>query len=126
MQTDPSFPFQVLPIADELVVVLTGEVDFAVATSLRQSVGSALRTPRPNQLVIDLRDVAFLDAAAAGALVAVSRDARSAGVAVEVRDAAPIPRRVLEIAGMFDVLRGDGGPADRPADSRRANRSDHP
>ena len=81
-----------------------GELDLATRESLRDAVIDALAGAVPGELVVDLREVTFIDAAAVQAAVLDSADvARAAGVRCRVL---PSPRvcRILEIAGLDDVL----------------------
>jgi anti-anti-sigma factor len=120
MQTDPSFRVQVITGAgiDTRTVVLTGEVDFRVAARLRHAIG-VTASARPQELVLDVAAVTFLDAAAARALVQAARSARQAGTTVTVHEPGPVPRRILAMAGLFDDDEPGGDDTDGTSDHRR-------
>jgi len=81
-----------------------GELDLATRESLRDAVIDALAGAVPDELVVDLREVTFIDAAAVQAAVLDSADvARAAGVRCRVLPSQRV-RRILEIAGLDDVL----------------------
>ena len=77
-----------------------GELDLATRETLRDAVVDALAGAAPDELIIDLREVTFIDAAAVQAAVVDSADvARAAGVRCRVLPSARV-RRILEIAGL--------------------------
>jgi len=86
-----------------------GELDLLVAPSLEGEINAAL-DGRPETLVLDLRDVTFIDSTALRALLAARRRAVSEGVRYVVL-AAPGPvRRLFEVCGVADLLTDTGEP----------------
>jgi len=95
--------------ADEkaTVVVLTGELDVAVASTLHRMLPEIPSATLPN-IVVDLRRVDFIDCSAVGALVRAHRCAASVGGHVRVVGARPQPLRLLQLTGLAGVLRVRG------------------
>jgi len=81
-----------------------GELDLDTRDTLHQAVVDALGDTKANELIIDLREVTFIDAAAVHAALIDSADvARSAGIRCHVLPSTSV-RRILEIAGLADLM----------------------
>jgi len=81
-----------------------GELDLATRDSLRDAVVDALGGPTTGELIIDLREVTFIDAAAVHAAVIDSAQvAQSAGIPCHVLPSERV-RRVLEMADLTDLI----------------------
>ena len=87
--------------ADGALVAVAGELDIATADPLRDALAQAV-ADGARRLVVDLRDVGFLDSVAVAVLVHASRrvDGRFA-VAIEPGS---YVRMIFEIAGLLDGL----------------------
>jgi anti-anti-sigma factor len=83
------------------VVSIRGEVDLATAPELESFVVRALEES-PGTLVLDLEALSFIDSSGLRVLVAVSRDARSRGVAIQLRNVPRHAQRVLDLTGLSD------------------------
>jgi anti-anti-sigma factor len=92
-------------------VAVTGEVDIATATVLRDRLLGVLDGQRPSVLEIDLAGVTFLDCAGLGALVAARNAAVRSGRQMWVTHPHPFVRRVLAVTGLLTLLTT---PIDRP------------
>jgi anti-anti-sigma factor len=94
-----------------VVVAVSGEIDVSTSGELR----SALRDPhaRAAAVVLDLRDVTFMDSSGLGVIVGQHKRAREEGYgfAVAIAGAANV-RRILELSGLTDVLRIVDSPDD--------------
>ncbi len=97
-----------------LVLRPRGELDIATVPRLRDAIAQR----RPDEvLVVDLRDLAFLDTSGLQIVVEVSRRARDEGFDLTLVRGAHGVQRVFEIAGLADMLpfadgaAGDDDPA---------------
>ena len=84
-----------------LIVVPTGELDIATAGEVR---AEAAGREGDEGLVIDLREVQFLDTSGIQVMVEAWRTARDEGYELRIVRAAPQVHRVFQIAGLEDVL----------------------
>ena len=93
-----------------LVVRPRGELDIATVPRLRDAIAQR----RPDEaLVVDLRDLAFLDTSGLQIVVEMSRRARGEGFELTLVRGAHGVQRVFEIAGLADMLPfADGAPGD--------------
>jgi len=92
----------------EVAVVPAGELDLESADELNRRV-SELQLRRITQIVLDLRNVEFIDSSGLRVLLALRNDAKRNGHALTLVPPAPTVRRIFEITGtrgLFD-WRGD-------------------
>lgn len=85
------------------VVVARGEIDLATSPRLR----AALRAPeaRAPRVVLDLREVTFMDSSALGVIVGQYKRAREEGFRFAVAaEGADNVERILELAGLTSLL----------------------
>ncbi len=95
----------VTPMQDDvpgIVLRPEGEIDLATAEPFRRTVHAALQA-QPNVLVIDLRDVSFLDSSGLSVLAAALKGQRSRDAIVALVNPQSIVRRAIELVGL-DVL----------------------
>jgi anti-anti-sigma factor len=84
------------------VLMLRGELDMLSATALRETVENLL-SANCERVVFDLNDLQFMDSSGIAVLVFA---ANSIG-AIELRNASPIIRRIIEVTGLTSFLRLD-------------------
>lgn len=83
-----------------LVVTVSGELDITNVDSLAAAVAPALER-KPQRLIVDVRDLHFADSSAIALLVQWAGAVRD----IELRDAPPLLRRVVETMGLTQTLR---------------------
>jgi anti-anti-sigma factor len=83
-----------------LTVTVAGELDITNVDSLASGVAPALER-RPPRLIVDVHDLQFADSSAIALLVQWATDVRE----IELRDAPPLLRRVVETMGLAGTLR---------------------
>lgn len=92
----------------DILLTLTGEIDYATAQNLRSTITTAL-TSDIDSISIDLSGVTFVDSTGIGTLVVARRICNDMRVALRVVDASPFIRRLLAVVGVAETL---GLPAD--------------
>jgi anti-sigma B factor antagonist len=70
------------------------------------SVSEALGT-RPPSITVEARGLTFINSSGLAALMRAREAADEAGVAFHVREPSPPLRRIVEITGTVDLLRGE-------------------
>jgi len=83
-------------LADGHLVVAEGEIDIATAPLFADALDRAI-AGSSGPVVIDLAEIAFMDAAGLRVLSAAAADLAGRGRPVEIRRASPLVRRVLDI-----------------------------
>src|SRR3954469_9871361 len=101
---------------------LRGEIDLAERDRVRCQLALALR--RPSDLLVDCRDLTFLDSSGIAVLVDVRQQLEAAGFNMLLVNVSGPPLRVLEMLGLTDWLSMERhgqpqrpGDEDRPADA---------
>jgi anti-sigma B factor antagonist len=85
------------------VLVVKGEIDLAVAPSLRQGLTELLDAGH-SSIVVDLIEASFLDSIALGVLVGALEQCRAAGGDLHLLVTEPRILRVLEITGLLTTF----------------------
>jgi anti-anti-sigma factor len=81
-------------------VSVSGDVDIANADALKAAIVSVTADP-PQRLIFDLGDLRFIDSAG----IAILLYATECGAPVELLNASPAVRRVVELTGLSAVLK---------------------
>jgi anti-anti-sigma factor len=89
-------------------LVVRGEVDVGTVEHLRATIGAILAEPGIPRLLLDLADLRFLDSSGIAALIGAQRAARRSGVRFGLVNCAGAALRVLENAGVYELLAGAG------------------
>lgn len=96
--TPDGFGFSVVDIGKVHVVRLTGELDLTGAEGLAQRIVAVAGST----VVVDLAELAFVDAAGLRALVAARNQVETAGHSLVLTRPKPNVLRVLDISGLAD------------------------
>ena len=83
-------------------LVLSGEIDFSIAPTLRDSGSELAESVAPGRLEVDLGDVTFIDSSGLGALIALRNTARQCGATLVLVRLSPAVVRFFELAGVKD------------------------
>ena len=94
---------EVTPAPDAAIVALEGELDLSNAHEVEAEL-HALRSVGFGHLVLDLRKLEFLDSTGLRLLVKWHRHAGDGGPRLSIVKGPPHVQRVLEIAGLDDLL----------------------
>jgi anti-sigma B factor antagonist len=86
------------------VIALRGEVDYTSAQQFREEVSALLAGGALRILVVDLKEVSFLDSTGVGTLVVASRICADFGVTMLLRDVNPFIARLFAVLGVSDIL----------------------
>jgi len=77
-----------------------GEIDIATAGPLREELLALVEAEHPDHLVVDLRDVTFMDSSGLAVLIRVHKQQLQHGGDVTVINPTPSVRRILRITGL--------------------------
>lgn len=90
------------------VLALRGELDMAGVALVTARVAAALARPGVTGVDLDLGAVTFLDSAGLNCLLKAQAEAVAAGVPLQVAAASPGVQRVVELAGVTDLVTDAG------------------
>ena len=99
---EPSFDTRAESFGDSVVVHVDGDIDIATSALLSERMSPLVDTG-PN-LVLDLREVSFMDTVGIGALLATRSAVMEHGGSLAVRNPSSTVRRVLEMTGLYSLL----------------------
>jgi anti-sigma B factor antagonist len=91
------------PVHRVTVVTLEGELDMAVLSLLHQVFAETASATSPH-IVIDMRQVDFVDCSALGAFVLACRSTAAVGGRLRIVGARPQPRQLLKMTGLDAVF----------------------
>lgn len=89
---------------DVLLVRLTGELDQCSASGIRRDLDQMLLDPRVRHLVIDLKDMPFMDSSGLGVILGRYRMMRERGGTVSLMHLSPQVKRVYDLSGMARII----------------------
>jgi anti-sigma B factor antagonist len=89
---------------DAAVVVPTGELDLASAPALEATLARSFDAAGSGRVVLDLRELEFIDSSGLRALLTARRRAEDVGAAFSLVGGHPGLERTLEIAGVRTVF----------------------
>lgn len=95
---------------DKLTAVIYGEIDHHTARGLREEIDANLQRSLPKKLVLDFRDVTFMDSSGIGLIMGRYKLIKSMGGEVVVQNASSQIVRVMKLAGLDRLadIREDG------------------
>ena len=99
----PPFALTEEPLPDGLVLAVSGELDIATAPRLRERLGAAVDS-RTKRIVVDLREVTFMDSIGLAAIVHARSRLRPDGRLALVVAPDSYAELLLDIAGMPRAL----------------------
>jgi anti-anti-sigma factor len=100
------FGGSVTAAGDVTTVALQGEADLAVRAEFQQLIEDALQAGTPS-VVVDLERLRYLESACLRTLLHARSAAEEQGRTFVVRNASGIVMRVLDVAGVADILTGE-------------------
>jgi anti-anti-sigma factor len=109
--TMPSFDLRVVRHAARTHIAPCGELDIATAPQLEQAIDDAT-SDSLDELVLDLRELTFMDSTGLRALAQANAKATGAGVTLSIWRGPRQIERVLEISGLGTLLPLVDAPAD--------------
>jgi anti-sigma B factor antagonist len=95
------FDLRIRPDRARVIVVLEGELDFSNAGAVRAAL-EELRTAGWRSIVVDLRELTFIDSTGLSLLLEADYVARRQGAALAIVDGSPPVARLLELVGLGD------------------------
>ena len=94
---------QLDPDAGTTTVALLGEVDVLTVDQVRVALEEALAL-RPREIVVELRDLDFIDSTGLGALISGFQRARDAGIQFRLAHPSRSVHQILVLSGLLEVV----------------------
>lgn len=88
-----------------LIIRLTGELDHHEATILREAWQNKLKEGTVKHVILNLEEVTFMDSSGIGVLLGRYKEILELGGELVVCSVNPSIKRILEMSGMFKIIR---------------------
>ncbi len=85
-----------------VIAYLIGEIDHHTATGVRDKIDNVIKFKKPNHLIIDFRNVTFMDSSGIGLVMGRYRliQSISSSSTLEVKNVTKQVKKVMELAGL--------------------------
>jgi anti-anti-sigma factor len=93
------FEVRIWPDRERVILVPSGELDIASVSPLRAAVTELLAAGWKS-IVLDLRELTFIDSTGLSLLLEAKRAAQDAAAAFAIVDGSPLVARLLELVGL--------------------------
>ncbi|MCQ2385488.1 MAG: anti-sigma factor antagonist [Clostridia bacterium] len=88
---------------DEILFLLSGEIDHHAAKGLREAIDGEIRLKQPKKVTLNFTKVGFMDSSGLGLVLGRYRTCQSIGAAMTVVSGNPTCRRIFDMAGLSRV-----------------------
>lgn len=83
-----------------VTALLSGELDHHSAKEMREEIDSAVELNMPSLLILDFKDISFMDSSGIGLVMGRYRTLVKTGTELHITGAAPNIYKVLKLAGI--------------------------
>lgn len=84
---------------------LSGEIDHHNAKELRTQLDKFIISTQPPELVMDFKNITFMDSSGIGLIMGRSKLMKECGGKLEVRNSQPYIKRVLKLSGIERIVK---------------------
>ena len=88
-----------------LTIFLEGDIDHHRARRIRSRIDTKVYIQRPDEVVLDLSKVSFMDSSGLGLILGRYANAMELGIAFKVANPTPEIRRILDLAGTERLMK---------------------
>ena len=100
---------QINVTGEVVTAYLCGEIDHHTAKSMRESIDTAIEMNMPSLLVLDFKDVSFMDSSGIGLVMGRYRNLVKSGAELHISNAPTQIYRMLKLAGIEKLAKLEGG-----------------
>ena len=85
-----------------VIAYLIGEIDHHTAAAVRENIDTAIKQKKPTHLIIDFRNVSFMDSSGIGLVMGRYRLIQSINstASLEIKNVTPQAKKIMELAGL--------------------------
>ncbi len=99
---------QINVTGEVLTARLSGELDHHSAREMREAIDSAIELNMPTLLVLDFKDISFMDSSGIGLVMGRYRNLIKYGAELHIVEAPPQIYKVLKLAGIEKLAKLEG------------------
>ena len=89
---------------EKLTAAIVGEIDHHTARGIREEIDANLERSLPRTLVLDFKDVSFMDSSGIGLIMGRYKLVKSMGGRIVIKGASKQNLRVMQLAGMSKIV----------------------
>ena len=86
-----------------LIAYLIGEIDHHSSASLREKIDNVIAYKKPKHLILDFKNVSFMDSSGIGLVMGRYRLMQSFKGTVEIRNVTPQTKKLMQLAGLSNI-----------------------
>lgn len=91
-----------------VTALLSGELDHHSAKAMRETIDGAVELNMPTLLVLDFKDVSFMDSSGIGLVMGRYRTLSKSGAELHITGASPQIHKMLKLAGIEKLAKLEG------------------
>lgn len=97
-------PVNISQSTDKIFIYLSGEIDHHGAKQIREETDAKILLSKPKEVILNFKDVSFMDSSGIGLIMGRYRLANSYGGKVFVDEASNYLKRVMKLAGIDAIV----------------------
>ena len=105
MMNEPQKQLKSILSGRTLTVFLDGDIDHHSAREIRSRIDTKVFIQRPDELILDLSRVCFMDSSGLGLILGRYAKAAELGIRFKVANPTPEIRRILDLAGTERLIK---------------------
>lgn len=86
-----------------MIAYLIGEIDHHSASIVREKIDNSLSFKRPQHLILDFKNVSFMDSSGIGLVMGRYRLLQTFRGTLEIRNVTPQTKKLMELAGLGSI-----------------------
>lgn len=86
-----------------MIAYLIGEIDHHSASLVREKIDNELSLQKPNHLILDFKNVSFMDSSGIGLVMGRYRLIQTFRGTLEIRNVTPQTKKLMELAGLGSI-----------------------
>ncbi len=91
-----------------VTALLSGDLDHHSARAMREAIDNAVELNMPTLLIIDFKDVSFMDSSGIGLVMGRYRTLAKSGAELHITGASPQIHKMLKLAGIEKLAKLEG------------------
>ncbi len=99
---------QINVTGEVVTALLSGELDHHSAKEMREAIDSAVELNMPTLLILDFKDVSFMDSSGIGLVMGRYRNLVKSGAELHITGATPQIYKMLKLAGIEKLAKLEG------------------
>ena len=86
-----------------VIAYLYGDIDHHTAVDIRDKIDNALSFIKPQHLILDFKNVAFMDSSGIGLVMGRYRVLQGFSATLEIRNVTASTKKIMELAGLGSI-----------------------